>query len=63
MYNACECKEAKQNNLSQPRAVSQQSAFITFITYNPQLMHSEQIDNRKQTFWQNKVHWVKQTFQ
>ena len=26
-------------------------------------MHSEQIGNRKQFFWQSKVHWVKQTFQ
>ena len=24
-------------------------------------MHCKQIDNREQTFWKNKVHWVKQT--
>ena len=29
------------------------------IAFIPQLMHGKQIGNRKQTYWKNKVHWVK----
>ena len=45
----CECKQDKQNNLSQPQAVSQQSAFINYLHYvQPTVItHSEQIGENK----------------
>ena len=33
------------------------SCYIRF----PHIMQSKHISNRKQTYWKNKVHWVKQT--
>ena len=33
------------------------SCYIRF----PHIMHSKHISNKKQTYWKNKVHWVKQT--
>ena len=45
----CECKQDKQNYLSQPQAVSQQSAFINYLHYvQPTVItHSEQIGENK----------------
>ena len=45
----CECKQDKQNNLRQPHAMSQQSAFINYLRYiQPTVItHSEQIGENK----------------
>ena len=56
--NTCEPKQAKRRDVC--CALCHNTAFI-FVTYDPQITHGKQIGNRKQTFWKNKVHWVKQT--
>ena len=50
--NTCERKQAKRRECL-PRSVSQHSIYL-------QITHGKQICNRKQTFWKNRVHWVKQ---
>ena len=45
--------------MSATRCVTTQH--LSSLQYVPELTHSKQIGNRKQTYWKNKVHRVKQT--
>ena len=58
--HAIRAKVNKPSDANVYCAMSHDTASV-LVTYVSQITHGNQIDKRKQTYWKNKVHWVKQT--